>query len=295
MRRELAFTSDFGLSDPYVGEVKGVIHACEPEVRITDITHDIEPGGLVPAAFVLLNAYPYFSRGTVHLAVVDPGVGGGRDILIVTTRNYRFVGPDNGILYEAVRRDGVESIHALDPPAFISELKRVYGGDQTAGPVVGRILRSGASAVFHGRDLFAPLAAYLAGRAAPADERFGADTLSRFAAPRETMAKVEIGEPIRDRTSLLGKIVYVDRFGNLVSNIRAEAVAPEDEIFIGCGGSMHAVGKLRRAYVDAERGSALPLIGSRGYLEIAVNLGSAKDLFGAGCGDAVMILKKGQP
>jgi S-adenosylmethionine hydrolase len=288
MTRELAFTSDFGLVDPYVGEVKGVIHALEPEVRVTDITHGIEPGGLVPAAFVLLNAYPYFSRGTVHLAVVDPGVGGGRDIIVVTTRNYRFVGPDNGILYEAARSDGMQSIHALDTPAFLSEMKRVYGGDRAAGPVVERILRSGVSAVFHGRDLFAPLAALLAGKAPQ-----GVDHLSRFGVPRESMATVEIGEPIRDRTSLLGKIVYVDRFGNLVSNIRAEAVTPEDEIFVGCGGSMHAVGRLRRTYGDAGVGAALPLIGSRGYLEIAVNLGSAKELFGAGCGDAVMILKKG--
>ena len=293
MTREIAFTSDFGLADPYVGEVKGVIHACEPDVRVTDITHGIEPGGLVPAAFVLLNAYPYFSRETVHLAVVDPGVGGGRETLVVTTRNYRFVGPDNGILYEAARSDGIESIHALDTPAFLSEMKRVYGGDRAAGPVVERILRSGVSAVFHGRDLFAPLAAYLAGKAASADMHPGADALSRFAVPRESMARVEIGEPIRDRTSLLGKIVYVDRFGNLVSNVRAEAVEPEDEIFVGCGGSMHAVGRLRRTYVDAGIGAVLPLIGSRGYLEIAVNLGSAKELFGAGCGDAVMILKKG--
>jgi S-adenosylmethionine hydrolase len=293
MRRELAFTSDFGLADPYVGEVKGVIHALEPDVRITDITHGIEPGGLVPAAFVLLNACPYFSRGTVHLAVVDPGVGGGREILVVTTRHYRFVGPDNGILYEAARSDGIESIHALDEPAFLAELKKVYGGDRSAGPVAERILSSGVSAVFHGRDLFAPLAAYLAGRAASMDERPGADALARIARPRESMARIEIGEPIRDRTSLLGKIVYVDRFGNLISNIRAESVAPEDEIFVGCGGSMHAVGKLRRTYADAGIGVALPLIGSRGYLEIAVNLGSAKELFGAGSGDAVMILKKG--
>jgi S-adenosylmethionine hydrolase len=293
MTRELAFTSDFGLADPYVGEVKGVIHACEPEVRVTDITHGIEPGNLIPAAFVLMNAYPYFPRETVHLAVVDPGVGGGREILVVTTRNYRFVGPDNGILYEAARSDGIVSIHALDTPEFLAEMKRVYGGDRSAGPVVERILGSGVSAVFHGRDLFAPLAAYLAGRTASDGGHPGAGSLSRFAVPRESMATVEIGQPIRDRKSLLGKIVYVDRFGNLVSNIRGEAVTPEDEIFIGCGGTMHSVGMLRRTYSDAENGTTLPLVGSRGYLEIAVNLGSAKQVYGAGCGDAVMILKKG--
>jgi S-adenosylmethionine hydrolase len=198
------------------------------------------------------------------------------------------VGPDNGILFEAARSDGIESIHALNVPAFLSEAGRVYGGDPAAGPVVGRILSSGVSAVFHGRDLFAPLTAYLAGRVPQ-----GADDLSRIAVPRDSMARAEIGEPVRDRTSLLGKIVYVDRFGNLVSNVRAEAVAPEDEIFIRCGGSMHALGRLRRTYSDAGCGVALPLIGSRGYLEIAVSRGSAKEVFEAGAGDAVLVLKKG--
>jgi S-adenosylmethionine hydrolase len=295
MWRELAFTSDFGLADPYVGEVKGVIHALEPDVRITDITHGITPGGLVPASFVLMNAYAYFPVGTVHLVVVDPGVGSGRGILVVTTRNYRFVGPDNGILYEAARADGIEAIHALDVSEFLAEIKRVYGAGPASGAVVDRILSSGVSPVFHGRDLFAPLAAYLAVKGFAADGRPDAGSLSRFAAPRESMVLVELGEPIRDRTSLLGKIVYIDRFGNLVSNIRAEAVTPEDEVFVGCGGAMHSVGRLRRSYVEVGVGTALPLIGSRGYLEIAVNLGSAKELFGAGIGDVVMILKKGQP
>jgi hypothetical protein len=295
MRGELAFTSDFGIADPYVGEVKGVIHALEPDVRVTDVTHCIDPGGLVAAAFVLMNAYAYFPRGTVHLAVVDPGVGGGREILVVTTRGHRFVGPDNGILYEAARADGIVSIHALEAPGFLAEMERVYGADPAAGAVVERILSSGVSPVFHGRDLFGPLAAFLAARGFTASGHGGSDALSRFAAPRTSMTTVEIGEPVRDETSLLGKIVYADRFGNLVSNVRAGAAAPGDEIFVGCGGAMHSVGTLKRTYVEAEAGTALAIAGSRGYLEIAVNLGSARERFGAGVGDVVMILKKGRP
>jgi hypothetical protein len=297
---EVVFTSDFGLTDPYVGEVKGVILACEPGARVTDLTHGIEAGNLTSAAFVLRYGYRYFATGAVHLVVVDPGVGSERDLLVVTTRNYRFTGPDNGVLYEAAASDGIESIHALDVTLFLGEIARVYARN----PVVERILGAGVSPVFHGRDLFAPLAAYLtrrapllcggAGKKTPSRRAAGgaASPLSRFARPRDTMARVEIGEPLEEGSGLLGRVVYIDGFGNLVSNIRAQSVDPGDEIFIKTSGAMSSVGRLKRTYADAGGGAALPVIGSTEHLEIAVNRGSAKERFGAAVGDGVFVLKK---
>jgi S-adenosyl-L-methionine hydrolase (adenosine-forming) len=297
---EVVFTSDFGLTDPYVGEVKGVILACEPGARVTDLTHGIEAHNLTSAAFVLRNGYRYFATGAVHLVVVDPGVGSERDLLVVTTRNYRFAGPDNGVLYEAAASDGIESIHALDVALFLEEIAGVYARN----PVVERILGAGVSPVFHGRDLFAPLAAYLARRApmprggagkkAPSSRAAGgaAPPLFRFGRPRDTMAKVEIGEPLDDGDGLLGRVVYIDGFGSLVSNIRADSVGPGDEIFVKSGGAAGAVGRLKRTYADAGSGAALALIGSTGHLEIAVNRGNAKARFGAAVGDGVYVLKK---
>jgi len=297
---EVVFTSDFGLTDPYVGEVKGVILACEPGARVTDLTHGIEAQNLTSAAFVLRNGYRYFTTGAVHLVVVDPGVGSERDLLVVTTRNYRFAGPDNGVLYEAAASDGIESIHALDIALFLGEIARVYARN----PVVERILGAGVSPVFHGRDLFGPLAAYLARRVAlhwggvgkktPSRRaaRRAASPLSRFCRPRDTMARVEIGEPLDEGNGLLGRVVYIDRFGNLVSNIRARSVGPGDEIFIKTSGAMSSVGRLKRTYADAASGAALPVIGSTGHLEIAVNRGSASARFGAAFGDGVFVLKK---
>ena len=159
MKKILTFTSDFGYLDPYTGEVKGVINACEPEATVIDITHGIEPGNLTSAAFVLLNSYRYFQTGTVHLAVIDPGVGSERDIIAVRTRGYTFIAPDNGVLYETVNEDGIKEIYALDTDVFLKKIGQVYKGSG----VIGRILKEGVSPVFHGRDLFAPLAGYVLG------------------------------------------------------------------------------------------------------------------------------------
>ena len=119
MVKSVTFTSDFGTQDTYVAEVKGVIGACNPEIRIVDITHWIEPGNLASGAFVLFSSYMFFRRGTVHLAVIDPGVGSEREIIAVITQDYVFIGPDNGILYEAVQRAGGGRIFALDTERFL--------------------------------------------------------------------------------------------------------------------------------------------------------------------------------
>ena len=126
MRRTVTFTSDFGHSDTYVAEVRGVIEACAPQAHVVDLTHGIGQGDLLACSFVLLSSYRYFEEGAVHLAVVDPGVGTDRAILAVEAGEYTFVGPDNGILYEAVKKSGVRRIVAVDPRQLRSKARKIF-------------------------------------------------------------------------------------------------------------------------------------------------------------------------
>lgn len=278
MKKILTFTSDFGYPDFYAGEVKGVINACEPEAAVIDITHGVEPGNLNAAAFVLLNSYKYFQTGAVHLAVIDPGVGSERDIIAVRTGGYTFIAPDNGIVYEAVNEDGIKEIYALDTEVFLKKIKQVYSGSS----VIAKILKAGVSPVFHGRDLFAPLAGYV----------LGGGPLKEVAQEKTSIVKLEVMNPVLKGDKISGRVVYIDRFGNLITNIKAGLLIPGHEVFLKTGESVTAAGTLKKTYSQVEAGSFLPLIGSRGCLEIAVNMGSARDYFNARCGDEVLILKQ---
>jgi len=291
MTKLLTFTSDFGTRDPYVSEVKGVIHACDPDIRIIDITHWIEPGNLTAASFVLLHSSGYFVRGAVHLAVIDPGVGSSRDILAVRTSRYVFIGPDNGILFEAVKADGGGRIYALEVDRFLQKLEALYRGNK----VIERIVKQGPSSTFHGRDLFAPLAGYILGVEGNGDMPSSDKILERLeevAHRKDFMVPFEIMHPSGTESRVSGKVVYIDRFGNIISNIAAGLMSQEDEIFLKTQKSMTLVGTLKRSYSMVGEGVPLALIGSRGLLEIAVNGGSAKDYFEAGYGDDILVLKK---
>jgi S-adenosylmethionine hydrolase len=291
MTKLLTFTSDFGSRDPYVSEVKGVIHACDPDIRIIDITHWIDPGNLTAASFVLLHSFGYFVRGAVHLAVIDPGVGSSRDILAVRTGRYVFIGPDNGILFEAVKADGGGRIYALEVDRFLQKLEALYRGNE----VIERIAKQGPSSTFHGRDLFAPLAGYILGVEGSGDMPGSDKILERLegvAHRKDFMVPLEIMHPSGTESRVSGKVVYIDRFGNLISNIAEDLLAQEDEIFLKTQKSMTLVGTLKRSYSMVGEGVPLALIGSRGLLEIAVNGGSAKDYFKAGYGDDILVLKK---
>jgi S-adenosylmethionine hydrolase len=302
MTKLLTFLSDFGTRDSYVSEVKGVIHACDPWIRIIDITHCIEPGNLTAAAFVLLHSFGYFVQGAVHLAVIDPGVGSSRDILAVKTKGYVFVGPDNGVLFEAVKADGGGKIYALEVDRFLQKLSDLYKGNR----VIERIIRQGPSFTFHGRDLFAPLAGYILGGGEVEErtknvseagedarrDRGVLEKLEAVARKKNTMVQLEIMQPSEAERRVSGKIVYIDRFGNLISNITADLISQEDEIFIKTQKNMALVGMLKHSYSMVGQGVPLALIGSRELLEIAVNGGSAKDYFAAGYGDDIMVLKK---
>jgi S-adenosylmethionine hydrolase len=278
MIKTLTFISDFGTKDSYVAEVKGVLGAFDPQIQVVDITHWIEPGDITEASFVLTHSYTYFRKGSCHLVVVDPGVGSVRDIIALVTDAYVFVAPDNGVLWEVYQKEQTSTVYRLEGSLLYTAVEKAYA----KSPVLQRLVRSGPSATFHGRDLFAPFAGYILCGHPPHE----------VAEEKNGMVEHEILRPVVKNDRVMGAVVYIDRFGNLISNIDRTLVSQRDEVFIKTGSSVTSVGTLRRSYSQKNAGAPLPLIGSRGYLEIAVNRASAKDYFGANTGDEVLVLKK---
>jgi len=255
-RSVIALTTDFGADDVFVGVMKGVILSINPSAHIVDLTHGIAPFGVVEAAYKLAQAVPYFPCGAVHAVVVDPGVGSGRRIVAVCARGGLFVAPDNGVL-TCVMRDGVEqAVEVRERRYWLCEV----------------------SSTFHGRDVFAPVAAHLS-RGIPLDE---------LGPPASDLVTLDLPEPVcAPDGSILGEVLWTDRFGNLVTNIPAALVARgEWSVLLG----ESSVGSLRRTYADVEPAQPVAMVGSFGHLEIAVRLDSAARRFGAGPGAAVRVV-----
>jgi S-adenosylmethionine hydrolase len=258
----ITLTTDFGQTDSYVGAMKGVILDICPQARLVDISHGIRPQSLQQAAYVLATAVPYFPRGTVHLVVVDPGVGSARRPVAVQTERATYVAPDNGLL-------GLVLDQA--PARLAIQLT----GARYRLPMV--------SATFHGRDVFAPAAAYLAsgidpgvmGDPVPLSDLVTLPTLR----PRPLPGGVWQGE-----------ILNVDHFGNLVTNLRlpatdAQHLASAPQFAVVVGGERLA--GLSRTFADVEPGELVAYAGSGGYLEIAVREGSAATRLGVDIGDRI--------
>ena len=238
----VTLTTDFGGSDYYVGAMKGVILGITPDAQLVDISHQIPPQDVLAAAFVLRHAAREFPPGTVHLAVVDPGVGTRRRPLALQSSGHLWVGPDNG-LFSFVLDRADSRVHEI------------------ARPDLGR---SDLSSTFHGRDLFAPLAAHLCR---------GLD-LADVGPPVADPVRLAESAPCKSADRIAGHIVHIDGFGNLVSNIAAADIALWGAALrIRLGG--HVLMELCRTYGDVEPGALLALIGSAGLLEIAVNGGNA--------------------
>jgi len=258
----ITFLSDFGHQDWFVGVVHGVLHEGCPAARIVDLNHDTLPGRIARAAFVLEAAAPDFPPGTVHLVVVDPGVGTSRRALAVRARGQLFVGPDNGVLEWGLS----------DPAARVRELTEAGW------------FRRPVSRTFHGRDVFAPVAARLA--AGAAFEEVGP----------EVADPVRLGRrpPARAAGELRGHVAYVDRFGNALTQITEDDLAdafprvPEARLQVRVAGRI--VRGLARSYGDAPVGTILAIVGSSGRLEIAQVGGDAADRLGIGEGDEVAVL-----
>lgn len=254
MPARITLLTDFGTRDGYVAAMRGVIAAITPDATVDDATHDILPGDILAGALALERYWRLYPPGTVHVAVVDPGVGTARRAIAASADGRRFVAPDNGILSFVLRAVDRADVHEIREPAFLHH------------PV---------SATFHGRDVFASAAAHLAGRVGP-------DAVGPLVSDPVMLDPVE---PVPDRGGVSGVILVEDRFGNLITNIPGDAVA--DGAAVSVEG--HAPVRVRRTYGEVDPGEVIALVGSSDRLEISVRDGSAADRLGVGRGARVRV------
>jgi len=274
----VTLTSDFGLGDSYVAAMKGVILSINPGARLVDICHDIEPQNIRQAAFILSAACHFFPKGTIHLVVVDPGVGTDRRAIVLRTPMAEFVAPDNGVLSYVIQQSSAKPL-AYKAESREAELEPELEAVAITNP---EFWRSPVSPTFHGRDIFAPVAAWLSRGFPPAS--FGEAV---------TLLKVlPLSRPHRASGGLVvGHVIHIDNFGNLITDIRGDDLPAETEgISVRVGG--YKITGLRRAYGEGE--GLLALIGSNGYLEVAVRQGNAADWLSAKVGDEVRVKTGGR-
>jgi S-adenosyl-L-methionine hydrolase (adenosine-forming) len=254
----ITLTSDFGLKDPYVAEMKGAILTINPNANIVDASHGVDKFNVRMGAFMLASAAPYFPKGTIHLAVVDPGVGTERRAIVVETKRGFFVGPDNGVLMLAAQAQRIEHIYTLTNPKF---------------------MLADVSSTFHGRDIFAPAAAYLDKGVAP--KEFGPEITDAVA---PTFAAVECKDG-----SLFGEVLYVDGFGNVITNLAQNELSTSKAVKV----NLHHISlqlTVTKTYAQAKPQEPVALIGSHGFLELALNQGNFAEKYRVRAGDRIEIV-----
>ncbi len=253
----VALLTDFGLQDVYVGVMKGAIAKINPQLPVIDLTHNIPPQDLIAARFALLNAYRYFPENTVYVAVVDPGVGSDRRGVAIQFPQGFLVGPDNGIF---------TGILDASPASKAVELsKSKYW------------LTPNPSHTFHGRDIFAPVGAYLA-------QGIALESLG-YAISLESLVTLSLPALQVTETSITGCIQYCDRFGNLITNIPVELIGDRDWKIAITNQKI----PLAKTYSDVARGKPLALVASHGYVEIAINGGSAREKLKLTVGETILL------
>ena len=264
----ITLLTDFGIKDAYVGVMKGVILSINPDTRIVDLTHDIDPQDIVQAAYLIKSSYLFFPEGTIHVIVVDPGVGSHRQIVALQADGHYFLAPDNGVLSLILRHASIESLVSVENPKFM--LNHI-------------------SHTFHGRDIFAPVAAHLAN---------GTD-ISKLGPTflLESLTDLPIIEPhANSKGNLSGIFISIDRFGNLISNINEETLSAsfpgvsKTSLIIEINGKL--INGVSEFYESVHRNQGLALIGSDGYLEISVNQGNAQHFYDVRKGDPVNVFVK---
>jgi S-adenosylmethionine hydrolase len=258
----ITFLTDFGTQDTYVGQMKGVALGIDPGANLIDLTHEIPPQQVLRAAYVWADAIDAFDPETVHVAVVDPGVGSDRRLIAAEIGPYRVVCPDNGLLTVILRRASVRRAVVLNNRAF---------------------WRAAVSDTFHGRDILTPVAVSW-GR--------GAD-LSEFGSPlTEPLVTLTAATPTRGKTSIIGQVIHVDRFGNLITNITAgDLPVPALPLTVEIGSFQ--ISGLSRCYTDVPIEEPLALMGSSGRLEISIRNGNAAEEFNADFGRRVVVRWEG--
>ncbi|MBI4221115.1 MAG: SAM-dependent chlorinase/fluorinase [Planctomycetes bacterium] len=283
--RVITLLTDFGNQDAYVGIMKGVIAGINPFANIVDICHSISPQDIFSGAYLLYTSYKYFPRKTIHVAVVDPGVGSRRNIICVEAKNYFFLAPDNGILSFIIQDEKPKSIFRItNNKYFLSSL----------------------SNTFHGRDVFAPVAAYLSLGVRP----------QKMGIKINQLKQLDMPKPVHKKTGQVeGQIIYIDRFGNLITNIKKEYLvkwvggqksevgsqkpdtckkASKEKILSQRDTMETTIGMkkivgLSKTYTDAKPGEPLVLFGSAGFLEVSINQGNAQKYFKVDKGSKIII------
>ena len=257
----ITLITDFGSQDGYTGVMKGVIANINPSASVIDISHNIEPQNVFQAAYVLNSSYTYFPKGTIHVVVVDPGVGSGRKILCLKTEDYLFLAPDNGALSFIVAKEEFPSIREVtNIKLFLPEV----------------------SNTFHGRDIFAPVAAHLLKGVNYKDLGKRVDRINEIKLPK----------PIRSPGGMLtAEIIYVDGFGNLITNVNKDVFnrmkINTERVAITMG--RKRINGICESYTDVGENEALAIFGSSGYLEISINQGRARDVLNLKKGDKLVI------
>lgn len=255
----ISLTTDFGGVDHYVAAMKAVMLRIAPNVRFIDISHEIPAQDIMAGAWVLKNSAFLFPPGTIHLAVVDPGVGSERRPIAAKIGGHFFVGPDNGLL-SLIAEENISSVVVLENEAFFN---------------------SSRSNTFHGRDIFAPVAAHLAS---------GVD-INEFGSPLENMTTFRWARPIADKEGIQGWVVHIDRFGNLITNIPKELVKEvmgEDHFKIYVGNCI--LSNVVPTFSSVSDSEAAALFGSSGMLEIVVNKGDARQMLDVQKGAPVSLI-----
>lgn len=248
--------TDFGTADGYVGEVKGAILAMAPGATLVDVAHEVPPGDIEAAAWVLSRIWDRYPTGSVHVVIVDPGVGGSRRAVAARVADRWFVGPDNGVAGRVTSGAKPDQVWVLDPD---------------------RCAQGAVSATFHGRDLFAPAAARIVAGERP--DALG-DPL-----PAEALVGLKAEPPTRSRDCVRGHVAHVDRFGNLITDIPASWVSPSALTELG-GVELSGV---RSSYTSVGTGQVVVVIGSAGTLEISVRDGNAAERLSVGRGVPVRV------
>ncbi len=248
MARLITLLTDFGTADTYVAQMKGVIYSLAPSVTVVDITHDIAPQDILGGARALLETAPLFPPGTIHVAVVDPGVGTKRTILCVEACEQTFILPDNGLISLLLQRYPATAIYAVENEQWF---------------------RNSVSSTFHGRDVMAPVAARIA---------IGLN-VAQVGGPMRHICELEVPQATWEETCCTGQILSIDRFGNLITNIPAAMFTSHlatDTLELRCGDSLYLVRRVQ-TYGDTDHGHLVALVGSQGWLEISVANGSAAE------------------
>jgi hypothetical protein len=258
----ITLTTDFGLKDAYVAEIKAVILTICVDATIVDITHEIEKFNIRMGAYILASASPYFPEGAIHLAIVDPGVGTQRKPILIQTKHGYFVGPDNGVLALAAKSQGIDHIYEISNRKLM--LPKISGA-------------------FHGRDIFAPAAAHLANGTSP--EKFGHE-ISEIVTP-------EFAKIVRKKDMLEGEIIHIDDFGNIITNFgEKELELMNAKVMVNVKlGDIRQKPKLCKAYAEVGLHKPLAIIGSHNFLEISINQGNAAKTFKAKIGDKIMLYR----